>query len=396
MKPILNFLIFLCSIIKILSNELRILAEDDYKVAMLEINVSDPKIKINDTQFEIDMNNPIIIVDNNICANVTEKKEEKLTLNGKDYNVYSCSLPLVLFNDSKPINLSKLKIYDPNGQNLSKKKFGLGRYNAKYENNSYLSIFLNISGFINGNKIFFKSSTNQTNKNDTYKMIIGNKIPGNEMTFSNSLKNDTWSMKLSSFHFGINPADIGDNIKYKEKVVDAENKSFILNEALSFDSPSIFPNKYLEEAISKLNSNYKETSCKAEDYNGGKYINCGDKNVSLYLIFDKTGYHIPYSAIKHKEKKGFINIKFEQRNDFEIGLNILSALNRGYDIVNFNLAISQGEGLEPVDLNEPTIKETVITIIVITIIVVIITIIVMQLMKKDSNEAVDYNNMQQI
>jgi len=121
MKPILNFLIFLCSIIKILSNELRILAEDDYKVAMLEINVSDPKIKINDTQFEIDMNNPIIIVDNNICANVSEKKEENLTLNGKDYNIYSCSLPLVLINDSKPINLSKLKIYDPNGQNLSKK-----------------------------------------------------------------------------------------------------------------------------------------------------------------------------------------------------------------------------------------------------------------------------------
>lgn len=83
MKPILNFLIFLCSIIKILSNELRILAEDDYKVAMLEINVSDPKIKINDTQFEIDMNNPIIIVDNNICANVTEKKRRKLNIKWK-------------------------------------------------------------------------------------------------------------------------------------------------------------------------------------------------------------------------------------------------------------------------------------------------------------------------
>ena len=401
MKSIFNFALFICSMIKIFSKEIRLLADEDKsKTAMFEIKLNESKIMLYDKKFEFDMKNPLIIGEKGICLTESafNKKPETITLNGINYSIDSCSLNYSLKNLSgSTFNLSNLRVYDPGDHNVISNKFGLGEYKQSYEKNSYLSIFLNETSQITGNKIFFKSSTNSYQKNDTYFMALGEKIPGvnSEFKLPKNVKNDSWVIQLNGFHFGTNESDMTDNIKYPEKVINISGKNIILNEGLLFNSPSKFPIQYLEEIIKKLNQ-YYQGGCKNETKDTKIYLKCENKNVSLYLINEGVGYHIPFNAIKDYNNNGYLNIVFEEREDFEFGLNILSALHRQYDIETHNFSIAPGEGLETVDLNEPTIKTTIITIIVITIIVVIITIIVMQLMKKDSNEAVDYNNMQQI
>ena len=104
----------------------------------------------------------------------------------------------------------------------------------------------------------------------------------------------------------------------------------------------------------------------------------------------------PLLINKKNGTENYLNILFKKnQSDYILNPSILGSFHRYYQNESQILLATPCDE-EVIELNEPTIKETIITIVVITFIVVIITIVVMKLMKKDTNDNVDYNNMQQI
>ena len=373
MKSIINFLIFIYSIVKVFSNEFRKLADAKDNSRTLDFNIFSTNSTINfgGVNLILDSKRSSISYGKQNCNNSADTQ-----------NI--CNTLIKLKNGTQNISLNNFIIYKEEG---NYGYFGLGPYDNK--ENSSLPIYLYKQKITDSQLIILTNNVNKTNINDGYKMFIGNKSSTNLVK---SLNKSSWTMRLDSLHFGTSEHDISDYVKYKNRRIILKNTTFIeFKEDSKMSDFSIFPMDYKDQIFEFLKNNYSE-NCTLDSDN---YMKC-NKNVSMYIVNQTNAYLIPYNAIQYNKTTGKLNIKFQQTTNFTFNLNILSALYRVYNVENNTFGISPGEGIEPVDLNEPTFKETIITIIVITIIVIVITIIVMQLMKKDSNDAVDYNNMQQI
>ena len=378
MKSIINFLIFIYSIVKVFSNEFRKLAEQkENRVVFYNIIASNSTINFGGVNLKLDSTRSTISYGDENC-----NKSETQNL---------CNISITFNNGKNSFICHDFIVYKENNKDGI---FGLGPIKTKnYTKNSILPIYVYKTKNITDSQLI--TLTNNVNKekiSDQYKMFIGNKSSTNLVKSSTD---GSWTMKLNSLHFGTKAHDISDYVKYKDRRILINSSLIEFKEDSKMSDFSIFPMEYKSKIFEYLQNNYSET-CTLDD---DSYMNCKN-NVSMYIVNNTNAYLIPFEALRigNTSNTSKLNIKFLNgtNNTFTFKLNILSALIRVYDVENNTFGISPGEGIDPVDLNEPTFKETIITIIIITIIVIVITIIVMQLMKKDSNDAVDYNNMQQI
>jgi hypothetical protein len=136
--------------------------------------------------------------------------------------------------------------------------------------------------------------------------------------------------------------------------------------------------------------------CNKSEPEGSKYfyLTC-EQQYDMVLQIEDYGYNISKSLIwdKNTLKINFLKTKSDY---IYIYPNIHGLFYRKYSKENNE---SYKIFLEPInkdDIIDLSGIWKIIFIIIVLLVVIIITIFVMRMMKKDTNESVDYNNMQQI
>ena len=200
-----------------------------------------------------------------------------------------------------------------------------------------------------------------------------------------------WAIGLVAIFFG-NKSDISRDGKRAQ----TDNKYLVFEEG--FEHNMIMDNE-TGDSIMKLYEKEKEKGkywCNKSEPEGSNYfyLTC-DQQYDMVLQIEDYGYNISKSLIwdKNTLKINFLKTKSDY---IYIYPNIHGLFYRKYSKENND---SYKIFLEPInkdDIIDLSGIWKIIFIIIVLLVVIIITIFVMRMMKKDSNESVDYNNMQQI
>ncbi len=333
------------------------------------------------------------------CSESNETK--MIEFDGVQKNITLCK------ENIKNINNISTNITQKIGANSNLENyFGLG----KISNNPELSIIesLNKQNGNFGKKIMFESYLNEycNSIKETSNFYLGiyqqikkddKNLAEREMEISFDQENSSnlsWATnKFNGYYFGNGTNYDADMMKDNSTFINlSDSDTAIFQEGISYKEPSIFPDTYLDKLLNLTN---KYGCKKIIDDNDTltSQLKCDERNLSLFLVFDKTAFKVNSLFVNNSN---IINILFKKnQTDYILNPSILGSFHRFYNY-NDNIFGISSSCEEIIDLTEPTVKESIITIIIITILVVIITIIVMKLMKKDTNDNVDYNNMQQI
>ena len=209
-------------------------------------------------------------------------------------------------------------------------------------------------------------------------------------------EDERWSLKLIALFF--------ENDKNE---VSRDGKRINANEStIYFDEGDqrymILSYSYAEEIMEK----YFNNNCKIEkDIEDNKYyhIVCNFTNFTnctdLYIQFEDYGYKVSKTIIwEEKENKQILKIHFtNSSNELYIFSGILGNFRRKYSKENEkSTKIYIERGYCDSDIVDLSGIFKIIVIIIVLFVVIVITIFVMRMMKKDTNDSVDYNNMQQI
>ena len=393
MLKILRFFVFLTSIITIL-------CESTIQYLNLTINTKNPLIEINNMSFSIRMDIPMLIFKKE-CLESNETK--MIELNGVQKNIPLCKENIININNIST-NITQKIGANSNLENY----FGLG----KISNDAELSIIesLNKQNKNFTKKIMFESYLNKfcNSTKETSNFYLGiyqkiekddKKLEEREMEISFDNENRTnysgWATKkFNGYYFGNGSDYDADMMKDNSTFINlSDSDTAIFQEGISYKEPSIFPDTYLEKLLN-LTNKYGCKKIIVDNDTLTSQLKCDERNLSLFLVFDKNALKV--NSLFVNNGSNFINILFKKnQTDYILNPSILGSLHRFYNYSNNIFGISSSCE-EIIDLTEPTVKESIITIIIITILVIIITFIVMKLMKKDTNDNVDYNNMQQI
>ena len=209
-------------------------------------------------------------------------------------------------------------------------------------------------------------------KNDKYKISIKENKEQINFTHGFDIKKGYpgWAIGLVAIFFG-NKSDISRDGKRAQ----TDNKYLVFEEG--FEHNMIMDNE-TGDLIMKLYF----------------YLTC-DQQYDMILQIEDYGYNISKSLIwdKNTLKINFLKTKSDY---IYIYPNIHGLFYRKYSKENKGNPKIYLEAQNKDDIVDLSGIYKIILIIVILFIVIIITIFVMKMMKKDTNESVDYNNMQQI
>ena len=159
---------------------------------------------------------------------------------------------------------------------------------------------------------------------------------------------------------------------------------------------------YAEEILEKY---FKDNCTIEKDFEDNKYyhIVCNFTNFTncthLYIQFEDYGYKVDRRIIwEDKKDKQILKIHFTNTsNELYIFSGILGNFRRKYSQENEkSTKIYIERGFCDSDIVDLSGIFKIIVIIIVLFVVIVITIFVMRMMKKDTNDSVDYNNMQQI
>ena len=240
---------------------------------------------------------------------------------------------------------------------------------------------------LNINYIIFEPYYNITNgkiiKKEKQNIVFEEKV---KFTHGFDIDSDYkgWGIKLVAIFF-----DDKKNISRDGTRVQLDDKKTLIFEE-GYQSMMIMDNSTKHDILKV----YNYLNCNTSQEGNYSYINC-EKQFDMILQIEDYGYVIPKSLIWNNNQ---LNIKFTQENSkyFYIYPNMHGLFYRKYSKEKKN---NNQIFLEPINENDIVDLSGLIKIIIIIIIllvVIIITIFVMRMMKKDTNESVDYNNMQQI
>ena len=379
MSEIIKIFLFLYIIIKT--------SCDSNKTLTTDFNISNPKIKINNQDFSMRMDIPMIIFKKECYSN----ESTTIVLNGENKLIYFCKENITSINDQS------INIVQKFGENEELGNYiGFGINKEEIDNISFLDSF--------NKSILFESYLNKNDKcrslNIKSKIIFGNS--SDEIKEENSLNisvenesDSNWiTYEFTGYGFGKGSIFDSDNVKKTTDYVNLSYASAVFNEGISYEEPSIFPDEYIEKVFNLT----KDYGCEIKNIDNDTRILKCNKNLSLFLVFSEMkAFKVnPLLINKKNGTENYLNILFKKnQSDYILNPSILGSFYRYYQNES-QIILATPCDEEVIELSEPTIKETIITIVVITFIVVIITIVVMKLMKKDTNDNVDYNNMQQI
>jgi hypothetical protein len=350
-------------------------------------NISNPKIKINNQDFSMRMDIPMIIFKNNCYSN----ESTTIEFNGENKIIYFCK------ENITSINNQSINIVQKFGENEDLENYiGFGINKEEIDDISFLDSF--------NKSLLFESYLNKNDKcrslNIESKIIFGNlsdeiKEENSISIFAEDGPDSNWiTNEFTGYGFGKGSIFDSDNVKKSTNYVALSNVTAVFKEGISYEEPSIFPDEHIEKVFSLT----KDYGCEIKSIDNDTRILKCNKNLSLFLVFSEIkAFKVnPLLINKKNGTENYLNILFKKnQSDYIFNPSILGSFHRVYQNESqIQLATPCDE--EVIELSEPTIKETIITIVVITFIVVIITIVVMKLMKKDTNDNVDYNNMQQI
>ena len=242
---------------------------------------------------------------------------------------------------------------------------------------------------LNISYIIFDTYYNNTTKKDKQNIFFeARDLKGNNIEFSHGFDILTdyngWAIKIVAIFF-----DNKTNISRDGTRVELEDKYLVFEEGYH-QSSMIMDNSTGYKIIDV----YKDYKCSKTDEQNYYYIKC-DKQFDMIIQIEDYGYLIPKSLIWDNNRLK-INFMKEDSNLFYIYPNIHGLFYRKYSKENKD---SYKNFLEPInkdDIIDLSGIWKIIFIIIVLLVVIIITIFVMRMMKKDTNESVDYNNMQQI
>ena len=231
-------------------------------------------------------------------------------------------------------------------------------------------------------------------------IFLGN---GNNTNFDHGFElvkendeDERWSLQLIALFF--------ENDKNE---VSRDGKRINANEStIYFDEGDqrymILSYSYAEEILEKY---FKDNCTIEKDFEDNKYyhIVCNFTNFTncthLYIQFEDYGYKVDRRIIwEDKKDKQILKIHFTNTsNELYIFSGILGNFRRKYSQENEkSTKIYIERGFCDSDIVDLSGIFKIIVIIIVLFVVIVITIFVMRMMKKDTNDSVDYNNMQQI
>ncbi len=204
---------------------------------------------------------------------------------------------------------------------------------------------------------------------------------------------ERWSLKLIALFFDNDKNNVtrdGPKINTNEAIIhfdEGDQRYMLLNYS------------YAEE----IRDYYFKTNCTIEKNSDDDYYQLfckNDTNISdLYMQFEDYGYKVNKKIIwEQKDDKKVLKFHFAyNKSDIYIFSGILGNFRRKYSQENEkSTKIYIERGYCDSDIVDLSGIFKIIIIIIVLFVVIVITIFVMRMMKKDTNDSVDYNNMQQI
>ena len=322
-----------------------------------------------------------------------------------EFNIYNSTFQL--FNET---NISLIYGHSNNskpnhcGEN-SKGIFGLSLTKKLIDNNNTIFPF-NLYETLNERKedkyVIFEPHYDHNCNIIESSMTLGQ---GNDSEFThaftvnhNSNENESWSVKLVTLYFSNENNKAlrkdGQSIYPKEKKIhfeEGDQRYMILN----------------EDYANQIKENYFETNCALEKIDSKyKYLIC-DESIDitdLYIQFDDYGYKVDRSLIWENytvnETGTYVRLRIqfdEESNDLYIFSGILGNFRRKYSIEkDGSTKIYIEKGYCNPDIRDWSQLSHIIIVSIIFLFIVVTAVFVMRMMKKDTNDSINYNNMQQI
>jgi hypothetical protein len=227
---------------------------------------------------------------------------------------------------------------------------------------------------------------------------------GNDSNFThaftvnnNSNENESWSVKLVTLYFS---NEIDKTLRKEGQLIYPNEKKIHFEEG---DQRYMILN---EDYANQIKENYFDDNCTLEKIDSKyKYLICNESIdiTDLFLQFEDYGYKVDKSLIweNYTNETGWyvkLKIQFDyDSNDTYIFSGILGTFRRKYSKEkDGSTKIYIETGYCNPDIRNWSQLSHIIIVSIIFIFIVVTAIFVMKMMKKDTNDSVDYNNIQQI
>ncbi len=416
---VFNFFNFIIIISKVLSITYPITFKPDYYILENPLNKTSNKttghynVIIKQNGIEIILTPslyfPIIMFFNDTIESNKKINENTYSIkyieNKKyEFNIYNSTFQL--FDET---NISLIYGHSNNTkpnhcEENSKGIFGLSPTKKLIDNNNTLFPF-NLYETLNETKenkyVIFEPHYDQNCNIIESSMTLGQ---GNDSNFThaftvnnNSNENESWSVKLVTLYFS---NEIDKTLRKEGQLIYPNEKKIHFEEG---DQRYMILN---EDYANQIKENYFDDNCTLEKIDSKyKYLICNESIdiTDLFLQFEDYGYKVDKSLIweNYTNETGWyvkLKIQFDyDSNDTYIFSGILGTFRRKYSKEkDGSTKIYIETGYCNPDIRNWSQLSHIIIVSIIFIFIVVTAIFVMKMMKKDTNDSVDYNNIQQI